>query len=296
MNKEFLQLLMDKTGFPPEAQEAYRQAAEQLDSQQVDGAIAFYYENDFSTQLVHPLLEDIAEASGLSIHTVWGLFLAFAAETARHDYLENGVSEEIFWDTFCDLKYKLLECKENKGVWGNFVPFWYPIFYSCDIVKLGRLEYETRAYSGPARTVGGHTLQPGDKVLSIHIPSSGEPFHKEARLESYRKAYDFFQDLRDGGPLVCQCHSWLLYPEYRQVLPAASNIVSFMDDFSIVEVEDGSFDDAWRVFGPEADKPADQLPETTSMRRAFKRHLQNGGKTGSALGLLVFDGQKLRTP
>lgn len=293
MNKDFLQLLMDRTGFPAQAQAAYRQAAGLVDPEQMDGIIRFFYENDCEMDPVAPLLEKMAEDAGVPSYTVWGLFLACAAERAHRDYLENGISETVFFDTFCDLRYKVEECWQNKGVWGNFVAFWYPIFYRCDIVKLGRLEYENILFNGPACTVAGQTLQPGDPVLSIHIPSSGEPFHQAARLESYRLAYDFFRERRGGRPLICLCHSWLLYPEYRKVLPANSNIVSFMDDFTILRVDDGPFADNWRVFGPDAEKPAAQLPETTSMQRAFKAHLMAGGKTGTALGALVFDGEKL---
>lgn len=290
MNLNFLQLLMEKTGFPQEAQQAYRAAAGQIDPSEMAGAIAFYYENDFDTRLVAPLIEEMSSHSGVSVYTVWGLFLALAAENAYKAYQEEGIPEKVFFDTFSDLRCKTIECKENKGVWGTFVAFWYPIFYRLDIFKLGRLEYELISYRGPETVLGGHTVRPGDKVLNIHIPSSGEAFHRAARLESYRLAYEFFKDRLGGGPLAFVCHSWLLYPEYRNVLPAGSNIVSFMDDFAILEAEDGAFDDAWRVFGPEADRAPADLPERTSMQRAFKKHLLAGGKTGCAQGIFLFDG------
>lgn len=297
MNQEFLRLFMEKTDFPAEARAFLTGASAQLakagQEEAMAGTIRFYYENDFDTALTQPLIEDMAQESGLSPYTVWELFLIFAAESARKDYLGQNISEEIFWATFADMRYKVLECKRVKGVWGNFVAFWYPIFFRCDIVKLGRLEYETTVYKGPERTVGGVALRTGDRVRSIHIPSSGEDFGKEARLASYRMAYEFFKDQLGGGPLVCVCHSWLLYPEYKNVLPETSNIVSFMGDFHIVEVDQGDFDDAWRVFGADADKAPADLPEDTSMRRAFKKHLMAGGKTGAALGVLVFDGEKL---
>ena len=293
MNIDFLKLLMDRTKFPQQAQEAYLQAAEKIDADSMDGAIEFYYENDFSAKQTQPLIEEMANDSSVNVYTVWGLFLAFAAERAHRDYLAEGISEEVFFETFSDLRYKTLECKENKGVFGNFVSFWYPIFYSCDIVKLGRLEYETRTFGENERAIPGVDIRPGQKFLNIHIPSSGEPFDKAARLESYKLAYDFFRELRGEGPLVCMCHSWLLYPEYKNVLPKNSNIVSFMEDFRILEVDDGDFEDAWRVFGDSAGKPAAELPENTSMQRAFKKHLMAGGKNGSALGVLVFDGEKL---
>ena len=43
----------------------------------------FYYENDLSTKLVEPLLEEIAQASGVHLYTVWELFLIQAAKPAR---------------------------------------------------------------------------------------------------------------------------------------------------------------------------------------------------------------------
>ncbi len=42
MNLNFLQLLMEKTGFPQEAQEAYRAAAGQIDPEEMAGTISFY--------------------------------------------------------------------------------------------------------------------------------------------------------------------------------------------------------------------------------------------------------------
>lgn len=126
-----------------------------------------------------------------------------------------------------------------QGVWGNFVSSWYPIFYSGDIVKLGRLEYEDIPY--PWETPykkHGLVVKKGDPVKNIHIPSSGEPFDLPARLDSYKRAYGFFREELQGGPLVCVCHSWLLYPQNRQVLSPSSNIVSFQEDFDLVGWEE----------------------------------------------------------
>jgi len=298
IDKAFLTLAMERTAFPAEAREELLRCAQTLEGagqgEALLGALEYFYRNDFTTTGVQPLIDGIAQNAGLSPYTVWMLFLLQGAKQAREDYKSQGVSEEVFWDTFCDLRYKAVECKENYGVWGTFVAFWYPIFYSCDIVKLGRLEYENRAYEGPAYEKGGFSLQPGDKVKSIHIPSSGEPFDSQARLDSYRRAYAFFQKELGGGPLVCVCHSWLLYPEYKKILKPDSNIAGFQGDFDIIQADSGPFSDAWRVFGPAHTLPAGQLPEDTSMRRAFKRHLLAGGPTGEGLGILVFDGERIQ--
>lgn len=299
MNKEFLRLLMEKTGFPEEAKAELLQNADALTAagqeEALDGAVEFFYDNDFSISLSSPLIEEIAEKAELSPYTVWLLFLVEAAIPVREAFAADGIAEQIFWDTFADLRYKVLECKEVQGVWGNFVAFWYPIFYSRDIVKLGRLEYENYTYSEDSPyEKNGYTVKKGDKVKSIHIPSSGEPFDEAARLDSYKRAYEFFKGELNGGPLVCVCHSWLLYPPYGKILPPKSNIVSFQRDFDIVGQETSEeFDDAWRLFGAEYKKPLTELPERTSMQRAFKNYLLEGGKAGEGKGILIFDGEKI---
>lgn len=298
MNMEFLKLFLTKEDFPAEARESLLESAGVLKAQGqeevLDGAVEFFYENDFDMKLTEPLVAEIAEAAKLSPYTVWMLLLIEAAPPVRKAFAEDG-REDLFWDTFADLKYKALECKDIYNVWGTFVAFWYPIFYSKDIVKLGRLEFETKTYQGqPVTTKNGTVINPGDRVRSIHIPSSGEPFDQAARLDSYKKAYEYFKDELNGGPLVCVCHSWLLYPEYGKILPETSNIVSFQKDFELVSADQGEeFDDAWRLFGRDYQKPLEDLPERTSMQRAFKKHLLSGGKTGEGFGVLVFDGEKI---
>lgn len=299
MNKDFLRLLMEKTGFPEEAKAGLLQNADALTAAgqegAFDGAVEFFYDNDFSISLSGPLIEEIAAKAELSPYAVWLLFLVEAAVPVREAFAGEGIPEKVFWDTFEDLRYKVLECKEVQGVWGNFVAFWYPIFYSRDIVKLGRLEYENVTYSEDTPyEKNGYIVKKGDKVKSIHIPSSGEPFDEAARLVSYKKAYEFFKEELNGGPLICVCHSWLLYPPYGKILSAKSNIVSFQQDFDIVGQEtDDEFGDAWRLFGADYKKPTAELPERTSMQRAFKKYLMEGGKTGEGKGILIFDGEKI---
>ncbi|MEH2936714.1 acyltransferase domain-containing protein [Acutalibacter sp. JLR.KK004] len=297
LDLDFMALLMDKTGFPQEAKASLLESARAMeDKGQAPAlleALDAFYQNGFSTKDAQPAIDAMAEKAALSPYTVWMLFLMQGAKRAKGDYEKKGVGEDIFWATFSDLRYKALECKENHDVWGTFVAFWYPIFYSCDIVKLGRLEYENRAYDGPAYEKNGFSLRPGDKVKSIHIPSSGEPFNREARMDSYRQAYAFFKEELGGGPLFCVCHSWLLYPEYKKILKPGSNIVDFQSDFDIIKADAEEFGDAWRVFGPQHTLPAADLPEDTSMRRAFKQHLLSGGTTGEGLGILIFDGEEI---
>ena len=115
-------------------------------------------------------------------------------------------------------------------------------------------------------------------------------------MDSYRRAYAFFQEELQGKPLVCTCHSWLLYPPYNQVFSPTGNTADFRKDFQILGGEaQETFHDAWRVFGADYQKPVEELPEKTSMQRAFKAWLSAGQKPGEGFGVLVFDGERLLT-
>lgn len=299
MNLPFYTEMMERTGFPQEAKEFLTDAAQTVENQtqdEFDSAVEFFAAQDFSTEQTQPLVDEIAGQSGLSPYTVWMLLLMEAARPQLMLLREQGEDEQYYWDTFADLRYKALECKEIHGVWGTFVAFWYPIFFTGDIVKLGRLEFETYKYHGEPTTVAGVSIAPSDFVLNIHIPSSGEPFTRAARMGSYRKAYEYFAQQRNGKPLVCVCHSWLLNPEYAAVLPETSNFADFQRDFAGITYEaEDSFEDAWRLFGHDHDKPTAELPERTSMQRAFKKFFLEGGKPGCGRGILVFDGNELKT-
>ena len=299
MDQAFWNLLMERTGFPQEARREVARCGALLEASgqapALDQAVACFYKEGLHMEAPAPQVEAIAQQAGVPAYTVWMLFLMEAAKPARQGYLAKGVPEQVVWDTFADLKYKALECKAVHGVWGNFVAFWYPIFYSCHIVKLGRLEFESTRYQGeePYRK-GAFTLLPGDPVKSVHIPSSGEPFTREARLDSYRRAYEFFKGELGGRPLVCVCESWLLFAGNRQILPPSSNILDFQRDWDLLKSrETDVFHDAWRVFGADYQKPVEELPEATSMQRGFKRWLAEGRKTGFGFGVLVFDGEHI---
>ena len=287
MNIKFLEEFLDKEAFPqPARAELLRIASsvpEALDS------ILKAYEQGYDHEATVPLVKALSERSGISEYSIWLIILCLAAEKARPLYR----TEEVYWDTFCDLRYKAQECYDVYGIWGTFVAHWYPIFYNGTIVKLGRMEYQTRScYFKEPKTALGITVNPGDPILALHIPTSFEPFDKAARMESYRKAWEYF--CPDGRPLVCVCGSWLLYDGYEGVFAPGSNISSFRNEFYMLSSKaSDSFANIWRVFGSQHNLPIDQLPENTSLQRAFKAHMQKGGTHGNGIGVIVFDGEKL---
>lgn len=230
---------------------------------------------------------------GLHRHVVDFLFLALASERLRENYRAAGLPDELFWDTIADLKFKLIECHDVYGIWGTFVASWYPWFYTMHRFKLGRLQYEAVHFSGDTPvTVGGYTVKPGDTVYNMHIPSCGS-LNRAARIESYKKAYEFYKKDLDGKPMVFRCHSWLLFPKNREILPETLNMVDFIGDFYIYDSEEYDvFHDKWRVFAKDFEKPNSELPEDTTQRRCFKKWLLDGKKTGAGAGIFIYDGEK----
>lgn len=293
--------LQQALDFPQEAQAALAQGATAIQqaglSDAFDAALSHFVRNGHNIRSTEPLLAKITEKSGVHSYTLHLLLLLACAQAVREHYKAAGLSDALFLDTFSDLRAKVLECHEVYNVWGNFVAFWYPIFFKLDIFKLGRLEFENSTYGLEAPYEGhGITLKKGAPIKSIHIPSHCGPLRLSDRLDAYKRAYDFFGCAKSNTPLVCYCESWLLHPSTMSVLPATSNTVDFIGDFDLCKFEDiPTFHDKWRIFGADFEKPDAQLPETTSMQRAFKQHLLRGGKTGYGYGILIFDGTKLLT-
>lgn len=164
-----------------------------------------------------------------------------------------------------------------------------------EIFGLGRFEYELwehdeEDYIAPC----GKALRHGDPEINFHIPSSGVPITDEARLDSYKRAYEFYKDKLVGGVAFFRCNSWLLYPGHREFLPENSNILRFMDDFDIVSYKVWpELGDLWRIFGRYADRAPKELPTDTALRRAYAERIRSGGTLGKGFGYIVFDGEKI---
>lgn len=244
--------------------------------------------------------EALDEVSGLSSlidiseYTLLLVFLINCTDILHEKYKKEHIAEQIYWDTMCDLRYKMLECHKVKGVWGISTAPWFAGFFKMKRFALGRFQYEEAVFEYNTYRKNGIILNKGDMVYSFHIPSSGERFDKSARIESYRMAYDFYNCKEKGGILYLVCHSWLLHRNLRNILLPTSNILDFMNDFDIISSFDQeTFRDAWRVFGRYHDLPLEQWPKDTSLRKVIAEHLLSGGKLGEGFGIIIFDGKQI---
>lgn len=296
MNNVFINLLMSRLEFPDAARETFLsldKKMNQVQTDQLNSLVNQFMDEQISIDPILTELNSMSNEICISNYTLHFFFLLKCSGILYERYQENGLAENIYWDTIFDLKYKLIECQDVYGVWGTFVAKWYPGFLNMTRFALGRFQYEEVEFPHEQYIKDDIVVKKGDKVINMHIPSSG-PMTKEIRMNSYKAAYEFFRSKLNGKPLAVVCDSWLLYPEHEKFLPQNSNILDFMHDFEIISFkESNTFQEAWRIFGENHDLPPEKLPANTSLQKAYAKRLINGEKTGSGYGILLFDGIKL---
>lgn len=256
----------------------------------------FFSSPDKGLAPIEEKIKDIALRFAENHYTLCLFFLIIAQPEVKRIYDENNLDEKIYYDSMDDIRCKLLECIECKSVPGIFVLTWYKGLLTAETLSFGRFEFELSDYgfSDYHRFECGKLVRRGDTTINFHIPSSGVSISDEVRLESYKLAYEHYKHLFPDGLAVFECSSWLLFPGQKKFLPENSNILRFIDDFTIIKSEKrDKFYDAWRVFGKYADLPAKKLPRDTSLRKCYADWMSKGRRTGSGKGVFLFDGKRI---
>ncbi len=240
-------------------------------------------------------LAEISRAHGINEYSLDLLLVVCGLPYMHERFLAKGLSDEVFYETMDDVRCKVNECIECKGVIGTFVAGWDDRFFKASCFGFGRFQYEAATFGDGDFTLScGKTVKTGDTFVNMHIPSRGIPLTDEIRLASYRAAYPYFKKYFDDGIVIFGCHSWLLYDKHLEFLPEHMNIRKFVRDFELVySVSSEEFGDRWRVFGRYADLPDNELPRDTALRRAYAEWLCSGHKSGVGMGLFAFDGEKI---
>ena len=299
-NRELCVLL--ENGYGDAVADGIRNLVKTLDDNEALAAefdpVADSYAADPDGPISEPLakIKEIGEKYGINEYSLDLLFIMNGLPRMHERFAEKGLPDGVFYETMDDLRCKVLECIECKGVTGIFVPWWYDRFFRATCFGFGRFEYELATYGRETefRLSCGITVRKGDRFVNIHVPSRGIPLTDEVRLASYRAAYRYFSRFFGGGPVVFGCESWLLFDRHREFLPEGMNILKFMSDFEPVACRTSeSFGDIWRIFGRYASLPFDRLPRDTSLRSAYADWLCSGRKTGVGFGLFAFDGEKI---
>ena len=291
------------SAYPADAAEALLRVEQRLDSDPVFAAKFDTLVHNYMVAAAIPLdvsldaLKTLAEEYEINVYTLHFVYIMNCTEILRARYAEQGIDEAVFWQGVDDLRCKLLECIEVKGVPGTFVAGWNNGFLKMTRFAYGRFQFEWSTYDRDFGFVmpSGRVVKKGDRYVNFHIPSSGVPLTDDVRIASYKEAYAHYKDAFGGQPVLFGCGSWLLYPRHREFLPPALNILRFMDDFEIVdwEEEKDGFHNDWRVFGRHTGTPWKDMPRDTSLRRAYADWLTAGNHAGHAFGLFEFDGERI---
>lgn len=292
--KEYLCEFFRKFSYPEEACTVLKQA---YDTIQSDSSLKAEFERllrcyaDDMNYEFKKLLEDMAALSAKAgIHKYTGhlLLLVCMSKELKQYYAADEVDEQIWFTTMCDLKYKLIECKSVYDVWGTFVPGWFDLFFNMTRFGFERLQFETQRFEGSYEK-DGVVLTPDSIVLNTHIPRTGTKLDRESVAASYARAAEFFSKRFHITTPVFVCHSWLLFPRNKEVLAPNSNLYAFMSDFDIVE--QGEYDgyaEVWRLFDVNYNGNVEDLPQDTSLRRAYADWIRKGEKTGWGYGVYVY--------
>lgn len=195
-----------------------------------------------------------------------------AAALCCDRFTAMGVEEQIMVDTMKCFSRFLSETKAMTGCY-KFDRGWWTWRQTGGLLfRIGQLEYE---------------IVPHQKAVSLHIPSDAvfTPAEVEKSLNAAR---DFFAHyFPDYARADWVCHSWLLSPKLRELLPETSNIVSFQNRFTITHRDPDDRDFTQWLFAVPADTPVETLPENTTLQKKTKQLLRQGGNIGAAGGILL---------
>ena len=295
-------LVMEKHDYPAEAREAIIKVEEKILADEKANKIYESMYKDYWLKKKNfgefsEKSKALSELIDEPLYTIYLVLLLNCTKPLKAAYKKNGYPEEIYWRSILDLKVKMLECKENYDIWGTFVEGWFMGFFELRRFGIGRFQFDLSDFGEEFYEENGISIKDSEFCLGLHIPSHIGPLTYETRMETYKKAYEFFKDKFGGKPMVVCCNSWLLYPDNLNILPEKSNASDFILDFQPLDIKQTyDFGDCWRIFnvGTSCLRPA-ELPRNTSMQKVFAEWFDQGKKAGSAYSILIFDGEKLLT-
>lgn len=292
--KHYIENIMRAAQLPSDSYETFLSAHEKvsISLNAILQTLCTHLDNRCDGNTAEKQIDKIAEDVGINKYTLHALYCFYAAEPFHSKFMSvEGNTEEMFSDFLADYRAKVTYCKKTTGIWGINVPLaWFDMFFKMERYSFGRLQFESLYYPHFQKKYNSEQVEMWGGVINMHIPMLG-PLTREKRIDAYKKAYDFYKKERNGDILTFACTSWLLYPENKQAMPSAANVLDFMDDFKIISsTPDVSFEDKVIIYGQNSNRPNELLPEETSMQREVKKWLIAGNHMGIGYGMFFYDG------
>lgn len=219
---------------------------------------ALFYEN---RETFFQIIEKQSEKEKLLLY----LYVRFAVDL-HSKYVEMGISDKIYYDTFSDFTIWFQHCVKQKHTVGLVEERWLELHLKMRLFRLGRLQFEK---------------DEKERKIHVHIPE-GSPLSPEACDASFAQAEEFFDDFYTGF----DCESWLLSPALLEILDEGNRIIQFQKRFRIERINQNNRQAEERVFGTiQEDKIL--YPEHTSLQRNLKKYVLAGKNPGVGFGTIA---------
>lgn len=215
------------------------------------------------------LLPDPPFISGKYGRDLWLLAWSLKQATLiREFYREKNIPLSVYFNTMTCYRDFLQEALTCAG------EFRFPYFLWCNrqngghLFRLGALEFEKK-----------------EDTIAIHIPDNTDlsPASVDATLEEARVFFETY--FPECAHFPYTCHSWLLDPTLKEMLPEDSNIIRFQERFELDPLWEETTDHFRFLFNTYS-HDLEPLAENTSLQRSVKAHLLAGGAMHIVLGYM----------
>jgi GNAT-like C-terminal domain/N-acyltransferase N-terminal domain len=197
----------------------------------------------------------------------------------------HGVPGSQTWSLLRDLPRHIDLYRAVHGVDGFEHLHWLANHMRGLLYDMGRLQVQRERPNGfpfdeeAMRATGFRGLEPGNAILSVHIPATG-PMDEAACDASLSRA---LRDLPRWFPgeryPAFVCFSWLLDQQLAEYLPPDSNVLRFQRRYQVFGTPLPEFGTTRTyIFKVPGDTALDALPQRTSLERAYVRHIRDGGE------------------
>ena len=191
---------------------------------------------------------------------------------AKAEYTRLGISEEIYVATMAAFSRFVREHMDSYGCYGFNRGSWTPRQVSCKLFRIGQLEYEM-------------TSREGEPIVSLHIPTDVDLRPQVLRPSLQEGLQEFYRLFPEYKGRKVYCHSWLMSPLLKDLLPETSNILKFQEMFDVeADTLPGRDILLWVFKNPKL--PPEEFPEDTSLQRKLKQFFLNGGQFLDGKGYL----------
>ena len=146
-------------------------------------------------------------------------------------YLKAGIDTKIYYDTIDDIRIWANNCVKENNTYGLSEIYWLNEHLRMKLFKLGRLQFQKRENEEFIPILKEHNLDKyvkSDYFYFVHIPE-GEKLSREAVLDSYQKAIEFFND-----EMIFAAETWIFSDKLHLVFNENSNIMQFRNDYIIL--------------------------------------------------------------